>query len=232
MKYAEASRWLFGVMVVAILCLPVSAQEQRYEIGIDFLGAFPKGDLEENITDDGLGLGLSGAYRPRHSPFLVGFDMGFINYGSTSYKGPFRDCCNDLEEIETKNNILTGHLFFKIQPSKGPFRPFFEGLVGAKHFFTTTTFHEDDEFDDTDREFDDTSLSYGLGAGFAFVLRDGKHQGGPTVSLNLGARYLLGGEAQYVIEESVVIEGTSVSFDINESDTDMFIARVGITVRP
>lgn len=226
------TRWLLGIFFLCLATVPLAAQNDRVEWGLDFLGAFPKGDLEDNIEDDGLGFALYGGYRPPHSPFLVGLDLAFINYGSTSFKGPFRDCCRDLEEVETNNNIAMGHLFFRVQPGVGAIRPYFEGLVGVKSFFTTTTFREDDEFDsDTDREFDDTSVSYGGGAGLALILRDGKLRSGPTVALNIGARYLFGGETEYVVEESVEIEGTRVSYDVVESDTDMFVARVGFSVR-
>lgn len=221
-----------ALFLILVLSIPSLAQSDNFEFGIDFLGAFPKGDLDENISDDGLGVGIYGGYQPNHTPFVVGFDLGFINYGSTSYKGPFRDCCRDLEEVETKNNIATGHLFFKIQPPIGPIRPYFEGLVGVKHFFTDTTFHEDDEFDnDTDREFDDTAISYGIGGGLSLILRDGRRLNGPSVLLNFGVRYLLGGETEYVVEESVEINGTQVSFDTVESDTDILTARVGLGFR-
>lgn len=208
------------------------AQPENFEFGVDFLGAFPKGDLDETISDDGLGIGFYAAYRPKFAPFQVGGDFGFINYGSTSYKGPFRDCCRDLEEVETKNNIATGHLFFKLTPNAGAIRPYFEGLVGVKYFFTNTTFREDDEFDnDTDREFDDSAISYGAGTGFSLVLRDGRNIDGSTILLNVGIRYLFGGETEYVVEESVEIDGTLVTFDTLQSETDMLTARVGVGVR-
>jgi len=231
MAISKKNQWLI-LSLICFATLPLTAQNDRVEWGLDFLGAFPKGDLDDNIDDDGLGFALYGGYRPAHSPFVIGLDLAFINYGSTSYKGPFRDCCRDLEEVETNNNIAMGHLFFKVQPEVGAIRPYFEGLVGVKSFFTTTTFREDDAFDsDTDREFDDTSVSYGGGLGLALILRDGKLRSGPTVALNLGARYLFGGETDYVVEESVEIDGTLVDFDVTASDTDMLVARVGFSVR-
>ena len=230
MPTMNKSRWLFAICL-CFSAIPLAAQTNRFEWGLDFLGAFPKGDLADNIDDDGLGFAIYGGYRPAHSPFIVGLDLAFVNYGSTSYKGPFRECCRDLEEVETNNNIAMGHLFFRVQPDVGALRPYFEGLVGVKSFFTTTTFREDDVFDsDTDREFDDTAVSYGGGVGLSLILRDGNLRSGPTVALNFGARYLFGGETDYVVEESVEINGTQVDFDVVASKTDILVARVGFSV--
>lgn len=239
---AHQSAWRhLGICFGMAGLLMGGAAKAQWEFGVGFQGAFPKEELKDHVDDEGVGLSAHFGYSVRESPVMVGMEFGFINYGSTTADGPFLRGGHDIDEIETTNNIVTAHMLFRIQPQMGGFSPYAEGLLGFKHFFTTTKVRYDwdwDDWDDDDtewdEEFDDTTFSYGLGAGFLASLngpRVGERRRGTEVLLHMGARYLLGSEAEYVAEDSVMIEDGHVIYDVVKSDTDLLTVNMGLVFR-
>jgi hypothetical protein len=51
------------------------------------------------------------------------------------------------------------------------------------------------------------------------------------VYVDLGARYIFGGEAEYLKEGSVRNVNGRVAYDILKSDTDLLEFQIGVTVR-
>ena len=220
---------------VALFTLPLSAQSQ-WELGLDLTGGFARGELADNI-DDGIGGGLRFAWKPRPTArWSAGIDLRLINYDENSLFDPYEDCCRFIDEIETQSNILMGHLFLKWERPRGFLRPHFELLSGVKHFETETRILGG-EFEDVIEdftEFDDTAFSYGCGFGVSLALKDGPHGGdrGVGILLRFTGRLLYGTEATYVVEDSIVFEDPqTISFEIADSETNLFTIDAGITFR-
>jgi hypothetical protein len=75
---------------------------------------------------------------------------------------------------------------------------------------------------DSEESFKDTVLSYGLGVGL-------KIQMGYSTFLDLRMRYLFGGNAEYLKEGAIVINGSDVSFISTKSKTNLLTFQIGIS---
>ncbi len=104
--------------------------------------------------------------------------------------------------VVTTNNIFHGNLFMRLQPDKSWVRPYLEGVVGFRYFFTDTQIKNvwpaDQEPIAQTINLGDVALAYGYGIGCSFDLwhreRNREEQEGPSgVQLEVGLRYLLGG---------------------------------------
>lgn len=217
--------------------LPVLAQQ--WELGLDVLFGLPQNEFRDKIRDEGFGgSGRIGRFLGDW-PVMVGGDIGYINYGTEERWEPVSASIPDVYVlIRTTNNILLLHGFARIQAQEGRFRPYFEGLVGFKYLFTSTSIEDEWSYEPiaSMTNLDDLAGSRGLGAGIDLRLWEGpKRIGGDGVydlSLNLGAKYLWGSEAQYLKEGSIIRnpEGR-VSYDVLRSATTMLLPSVGLRIR-
>lgn len=224
-------------LAVGILFVSTAlAQRPRMEGGASFSVGNPVGEFGDNIEDPGFGGRIWGGVGPANSPVLVGLDLGLMVYGRESRTEPFSTTIPDVTvDVVTSNNIVNGHLFFRLQPPNGTFRPYADGLVGLRHLFTDTRI-KNEGFDDEDiarsTNFDDSALSYGLGGGVQMRVGGGGLEGGPQgVYVDLGVRYLLGTQAQYLKEGSIRREGTNITFDVSESETNLLVFQIGVTFK-
>jgi len=228
---------LLPLFAVGLLLVSTADAQSRprFEGGAAFSIGNPVGEFGDNIENPGFGGRIWGGVGPADSPVLVGLDLGFLVYGRERRNEPFSTTIPDVRvDVVTSNNIVNGHLFFRLQPPHGSFRPYADALVGFKYLFTDTRI-KNEGFDDEDiarsTNFDDAALSYGLGAGVqARVWGAGpdRAEGPHGVYIDLGARYLLGTQAQYLREGSIRREGTNVTFDVTESETNLLVFQIGV----
>lgn len=233
-------RHLLALLAFGILFISTASAQSRPRIdgGISFSIGNPVGEFGDNIDSPGFGGRIWGGVGPANSPVVVGADLGFLVYGRERRTEPFSTTIPDVTvDVVTSNNIVNGHLFFRLQPPGGSFRPYADGLVGFKYLFTDTRI-KNEGFDDEDiarsTNFDDAALSYGLGGGVQVrVWGAGPARGeGPSgVYIDLGARYLFGTQAEYLKEGSIRREGTNVTFDVTESETDLLVFQIGVGLK-
>jgi hypothetical protein len=236
----RASTYITALLLAACAtALPHLTQNASAQVegvgGVGLLVAAPQGELADELDAVGFGLNLWAGLRPAGSPLVIGLDGGFLIYGSERERIPFLTN-RVLVDVVTTNNIAMGHLFARVQPPVGPVKPYLEGLVGFKYFFTESRI-EDDDFDDNEAiasttNFDDIALSYGVGGGidvrlFSFT---GDQSRPFNVSLSLSSRYLWGGEADYLGEGGITDTPGGLSFDVRRSATDLLFFSVGITI--
>ncbi len=220
------------ILLAAALARPAWTQD-RFELSVDAIGGFPRGEFEDTLNDEGYGVNLYFGYNNGRSPWSIGLDLGFLRYGETSLDDPF-GCCGFIDEIETSNNIYLGHAVARWQPRWPQFNPYLEGLLGVKRFETETSVFADDFTDaiDTDQNFSDSSVSYGLGAGFDLPLTGPAAPGRrAAIALQLGARWLWGETAEYVLEDTVGFIDAEPVFEVASSKTNMFDVRLGAAFR-
>lgn len=222
---------LFPLVLFCGLALqPAHAQE--WIGGINLAGAFPQGELKDNLVDEGVGVGFYALRRFKKSPWYAGLDVTAVNYGDRHFDGPFESCCGfDFDELTVRNNILGVHAALRWQPEQLPLRPYGEALIGIKRFETTTRIGDDfdDAYDNTEREVGDTTFSAGLGGGLLYQAWGSID--GPKISLELGARYLFGNQATYVREETVSFDGVVLSYLEERSETDLLTVHLGVHFR-
>jgi hypothetical protein len=207
----------------------------------------PRGGLRDNVGGPSGGLHLYFGAWIGERPFLIGADVGFLNYGHTTDQVPFSSTVGPRVPVEvtTSNNVLETHLSMRLQPREGRLRPYIEGLAGFKYLFTRTRVGDEDFGDDnlgddiaSSTNYDDFALSGGAGAGVDIrVFRpDDPAKKVRGVSLHLGVQYLLGSEAEYLSEGELSDENDNGRLDQSELDvrrsrTTFLQPQFGVTLR-
>lgn len=200
--------------------------------GINFALGFPMGEFKENV--DRLGFGITGHFafwNPKpQMPFTFGLSLGYLNYGSESRREPFSLTIPDVTvDVDRTNNLVNFHLLFQVMLPEGMFRPYAEFLFGGSYLFTETQINSRGVQEvASSTNFDDFAWSYGAGAGFLIKVSSGDEQDLGSVFIDVKARYLLGTEAEYLKEGSVILQGSRVIYDISKSKTDLLTAHIGV----
>ena len=221
----------------------------RPEAGLSFMVGVPQGAFSSNVSDPGFGLDLYGGLGLAPSPFALGLDIGFLVYGRDVRNVPFSSTVGPAVTVDvvTKNNIAQSHLILRLQPQSGTVRPYVDGRFGFKYLFTETRVRDERNFDNEDiassNNFDDFALSYGAGAGVAIRLlrpqTEPAEPGAPsigTVELVIGAKYVLGSEADYLREGPIEDRNENGRLDQSELDiarsrTTLLEPHLGVQVR-
>lgn len=202
---------------------------------------FPQNEFKDNVENIGFGGTGYFALCVPQSPLSIGASFSFLIYGSETREEPFSHTIPDVfVDVTTSNNILLGHLLFRLQPTKGPLLPYAEGLLGFSYLWTSTRIQDQDDYDDeiaSSTNFDDFTFNYGGGAGFMIRVYDGTQKVTDWgtrdihgVYIDVGLRYIKGGEAEYLKKGSILIEDGDVSYDVKKSTTDLITFHVGATV--
>lgn len=227
---------LFVLVVIALT--PGIAGAQNFQGNLDFIVGVPRGEFRDNVDRSGFGVNAEVGYAPRANPFMVGVDIQYLNYGNETRREPFSTTIPDVTvNVSTTNNIFMGHAFVRIQPNEGFFRPYVEGLVGFNYLFTTTSISNVSTGEEvaSSTNFDDAAFSYGGGAGAMFRVyeadEDDIDAGVKEVLIHVKARYLLGGEAEYLKEGSIRRENGNVIYDVSRSRTDLMAFHIGVSLR-
>ena len=227
-------------LCLLMLLLPtlVAYAQSPFQAGINFSMGFPQSDFSKNIDNTGFGLSGHFAYQIPQTPVALGAAVGFLIYGRESRKEPLSHTIPDIVvRVETTNNILTGHLLLRVQPMSGDARvkPYLEGLFGFNYLWTETSLKDSgwDENVISSKNFDDAAMSYGGGGGLMIRVYQGKKEqseGFYSINIDVGARYLFGGEATYLKEGDIKRENGTVIYSPSQSTTDLLTTTVGVTV--
>lgn len=209
----------------------------------NFVVGVPLQSFRDNIDGVGYGGSLFGGARFGNTPLVLGLDLGFLVYGRTVDTVPFSSTVGPrvLVDVVTTNSIFQPHLVLRLQPADGLVRPYIDGLFGFKYLFTETRVRDDDFDDDRDiastTNFDDFALSGGVGAGFDLRVYRAKESAEiASVSVHLGAQYLLGQRAEYLAEGALEDTNGNGRLDdeelpIRRSPTTLLQPQVGVTVQ-
>ncbi len=219
---------LFVMLILYTVNLPAQSAGGGIMLG------FPEGEFKQNV--DRPGFGLSGQvlfFNPTEGlPFGFGLDVGYLNYGNESRQEPLSTTIPDVVvDVERSNNLINFHLLFQIAPPAGDVRPYAELLFGGAYLFTETTINSrGNEEVASNTNFDDFAWNYGFGGGLLIRLYSSEEQNSSFQSLflDLKVRYLLGTEAEYLKEGSVIIENGNVYYDVSKSKTDLLITQLGV----
>ena len=199
---------------------------ERFQVSADFALGFPQGKFGQHV--DRVGIGGSGnfSYRFKNSFFSVGASIGVLVYGSETRVEFLSQAIPEVEvDVTTRNYILMCHLVFRAQPPRGKFRPYIEGLVGFHYLWTETGIYDQGCFNEeiaSSVNQSDWTWSAGAGCGLSMMvyeIRKNRERNAFAIFLDLGARYLKGGKADYLRE----------GFIRQISHTDLITARMGLS---
>lgn len=196
---------------------------------------WPQGEFKENVDRIAYGGSVEASLfkpGPVH-PFNVGVSFGYIIYGDETVRRPFSNTISRVGvDVNTTNTMLNFHLMFKLHPFKGDVMPYAEGLIGGNYLFTESKIEDIDDGYElvSSTNFDDFSFSYGGGGGFLIKLVDKlEDDGGPSLYLDIKGRYLIGTEAEYLVQGSIEEDGQgSVTYKVDKSATDIFTFHIGV----
>lgn len=207
-------------------------------LALNFYMGIPQGEFRQNVDRLGFGLNVEYLYKPSPIyPFSIGFNLGFLNYGSLTRKEPFSYTIPDVTvDVTNQNNIINYHLLFQIGRPTGNLRPYIQGYFGGAYIYTQTKITNQSTSEEiaSSVNFEDNAWSYGVGAGIAIKIYSTKMQE-PTSSkindifLNIKVNYLYGSEAEYLKEGSIRYLGNGkVAYDVLKSKTDLLGIHLGI----
>lgn len=213
--------------------------------GFGLVVGSPQDEFRKNVDNVGFGLDAFATHNLGGSAFQLGGTFSFMVYGRDKRSEPFSYTIPDVRvDVITTNSIVMGHLLARLQPPKGGLRPYIEGLYGFHYLSTSTTIEnqhasEDDNEIASSTNFEDFTSSYGAGAGLMFTIWDASNITGGSgdfsgkLLLDLGARYLFGGEAEYLKKGSIqpdeqTSDPTDLIYDVQRSKTDILNFRIGL----
>ena len=230
---------VYVLIILTSLMIPNEVMcEKLGNFGVHFTVASPQGEFRDNVDRNGYGISGNGMIRMGLLPMKLGLELGYVRYGSESRREPLSTTIPDVTvRVQNDNNIFLGHILLRVQPPLGPLvkvTPYIDGLVGFNYLFTETKIEDVDKFTEvvSSTNFDDLTLSYGIGGGLMFKLAD---LGAPGPGLNImgilldiKVRYLHGGEAEYLKKGSIRRENGKVFYDATKSKTDLMLYQLGI----
>jgi hypothetical protein len=230
---------MVAAIAIAIVALSqLSPAQDRFQASLNFLLAYPQNDFKNNVDRTFYGLSGEFFYCLPKSPFSLGLNLEYMNYGSETRTGPLSEDIPDVwVDVTTRNSIFSAAAVLRLSPTEGPFRPYVEGLVGFNYLFTYTSLRDADccgEDIATTTNFDDWTLTYGAGAGVILRALDVRSRQGRSVfslHLEIGLRYLKGGTAEYLRERSILNDNGSLSYTPLISTTDLVKSHFGIVFR-
>ena len=227
--------------------LPELARAQ-HQVTAALVATDPQGEFDLN-TDTGFGFAGSYLYGfGRQRVFALGVAGTVQSYGRTSRRAILSPTIPDIRvDVETTNNNAYLQGVAQLKAPTGAVQPYAVATGGLGWFFTTTAL--EDRFTDT-TVLSDTNQSDGtwvLGGGGGLLIR--VYQGEPRPDLDgrgrvigerdpvrafldLGARYLRGGEVEYLTEGTLVTDDGEVDLDerLVESEIEAVQYQAGLTV--
>ena len=226
------------IIMFISLNLPNETSAQKvFDINFGFLSGIPSAVFGKNVDNAAAGGNISFGYRLPGKPVIVGAEVMFFRYGKERRSVLLSPDIPDLPvKITNSNNMILTDLFFRIQPDWNKVMPYFEGLFGFNYLYTRTSANtrtNDGHMGATN--FSDTALFWGLGGGlkfkmFEFSEKKLKKRTFVSIFFNLNARYLFGGEAEYLRKGSIIRDYGNVYYDSLKSKTDMFIFNAGFSL--
>lgn len=239
-----------AVLVVAMagLALP-SAVSAQHQASIGLAISVPRGAFDEN-TDTGFGLG--GGYMYALDPAGVvslGATGSFLNYGNVRRRTGLSSTIPDIRvDVETRNDIAFFQGALQLRAPTGAVQPYLVGTGGFGVFWTTTSLEDPltDQPIISDTNQSDATLVYGGGVGLQVkVWEGGGDDGGisawtlagddgePTRAwIDVGARYLKGGDVEYLREGTLLTDDGEIDIDqrLVRSEIELVQWQVGLTV--
>lgn len=200
-------RILFTLYLSLFLTVALYSQESdllsTVERHIYLSGGFQVGIPVQVFAREGQEVagGLAGMFLMQigERPLLVGLEVASLRFDSERIR--FEDNFNGfIEEFRqsTKNNAVLLHAVVRFQPQTARrFRPYLDGMLGAKDLFTRTTLENldtEDSSSNTDRA--DWTLSYGLAAGLQLALFRN-----PALTIDLRCMYTTGPNATFLVRQ-------------------------------
>lgn len=219
-----------SLLIIAAL-LPLVGFAQLKDADINILVGSPQSEFRDNLDRTAVGINGSIAY-PIAAPFYIGAELGIMTYGTEQRTENFNPNIPEVRvNVDTDYDIFTAHFFLRYEGQGDIIRPYVDGLVGLNYLFTRTSIEDrggSNENIASDTNFDDTTLSYGIGPGIKIKVSSNEQR---QILINLKTRYLFGGDASYLQPGSIEVINGDLSFDESRSETDLLTIHLGLSFK-
>ena len=226
--------------LIFLLMLGTSAvySQGMFQAGGSLTLGFPQNEFADNVDNVGFGFTGQFLFSFPQSPLSVGASVNFLIYGSETREEPFSTTIPGVfVDVTTTNNIILAHLLLRLQPPRGMIRPYLDGLFGFNYLWTSTRIEDQGDFEEiaSSTNFDDITFGWGGGTGFSIRVfqreeSSAYYDGPDAVYIDVGMRYLRGGEAEYLQEGSIEQSNGDVIYDVDKSITDIMTFHLGATI--
>ena len=220
-------------LFIIITCVAASSFAQKFSASIDAQLAFPQSDYKDVNEDAGYGLRANVLYRPTYTvPIKLGLELGILEKGrATEYFSGYVSGYYDDFKVSATSNIFSLMFLARFQsPQPHKLKPFVDVTTGWNVFFSTVSVEDLSYYNSNyDPSYSNSSkarwaFSYGGAGGIDISLnrRD-------DIGLELKVAYIIGSYTNYLTNPSIDANG-NVSFQDNNSRTDMLIPQAGIRI--
>lgn len=200
----------------------------RFQLSPKFLTGVPLGSFGDKIgTTPGGAVDFT--VRVGQTPVFVGAALDYLRYGTETRRiALFPAVPEVFSDVDTTNNLFRSHALLRFQPFTGRVRPYVEGLLGFSYAYTRTSVDLGDEGDQAGTtHLGDFAPSFGAGGGVTIGLVSVQEA---RLALDIGLRYLTGGESDYLTRGELQRNENGVAFEPTRSPATLFGVQIGIAV--
>lgn len=232
MKQLKISLFLLALTVV------LHAQDRLYpqfHVNGNFQIGIPLEDFRDQLDDIGFGGGGLFLVQAGNTPLAAGVELSIMGYAieKARYSVRVGGFLKDYE-LQTSSNIFLGHVVLRFQPATSfPIKPYFDGMLGFKNLFTSTTLTDRDigETLESGTDKSDWAFSYGGAAGLQIILSQNS-----GIVLDLRCAYLPGSNASYLTRKKDTGSNPDYNdpieaFEQKTSPTLLLLPQIGITFK-
>jgi hypothetical protein len=224
-----------------LLLIPAAASAQRQdefevlrpvraEVGGQAFYGLPVGEFGDNVKQ-GWGLAGHGTYFVQDDGYLgLRVDVGFMNYGNERIRECLTTSCRVRVDVETSYNVFFVGFGPHLAVPTGALRPYVGGQVGGSFFSTRSTVEGSDPnnqpFASSENFSSGTFALLGYG-GIKIPVSSGR----TPWAIDLGARYVKNGKAEYLTKDSFIEQPNGPPIIIpNHTETNFWTFSLGVTV--
>lgn len=199
----------------------------RFEVTPKFLTGVPVGTFGDRVgTSPGAAVDVTA--RLGQTPFFLGVAVDYLLYGTETRRVALSPSIPEvLTDVDTRNNLFRTHAIVRVRPSGGRVRPYAEGLLGFSYVYTRTSIDLGYESGAGTTHLGDFAPSFGAGGGVTIELLS-RPRG--RLGVDIGVRYLTGGQVDYLARGDLRRHETGVTFEPTRSAASLFGLQVGIAV--
>ena len=200
----------------------------RFQFTPKFLTGVPIGRFGNRIgTSPGAALDFTA--RVGRTPVFVGAALDILHYGRETRRiALFPAVPEVFSDVDTTNRLFRTHALLRFQPVTGRVRPYAEGLLGFGYVYTRTSVDLGDEGAQAGTtHLGDFAPSFGAGGGVTIGLVSVQDA---RFALDIGLRYLTGGEVDYLAPGELRRDESGVTFEPTRSPPTLFGVQIGIAV--
>jgi hypothetical protein len=200
----------------------------RFQFIPKFMTGVPIGGFGNKIgSTPGGGVDLTA--RVGQTPVFVGAAFDYLTYGAETRRiALFPAVPEVFSDVDTTNRLFRTHALLRFQPVTGRVRPYAEGLLGFGYVYTRTSVDLGDEGAQAGTtHLGDFAPSFGAGGGVTIGLVSVQDA---RFALDIGLRYLTGGEVDYLTSGDLQRDETGVAFEPTRSPASLFAVQIGIAV--